>query len=323
MKVNLMTYAVAVRLQRGVVFAADTRTNAGIDNVSQFRKLHFWRRTGDRVLVLLTAGNLAVSQSVISIINEQLSPEVPADRPTLMNVSSMYRAARLVGDAVREVRAIDGPSLDANKTGFSVSCILGGQVGDEAPRLFQIYDEGNFIEATDDTPYLQIGEHKYGKPILDRVVHPEMRLGEVAKLILLSFDATLRSDLSVGMPIDLLLYERDTLDVRRVRRIDENDDYYRNLSNQLGRGPQSGGCQHGRVQRLIVNGRHHARGPRLLFPMQGCFSFIRIKSVEGKSNPSVFAALSQHPSATIDGRLPRAHENLAAFPEISPANQRR
>src|SRR6516165_9600264 len=118
-----MTYAVAVRLQRGLVFAADTRTNAGIDNVSQFRKLHFWRQTGDRVLVLLTAGNLAVSQSVISIINEQLS-EAPSDRPTLMNVSSMYRAARLVGDAVREVRAIDGPSLDASKTGFSVSCIL-------------------------------------------------------------------------------------------------------------------------------------------------------------------------------------------------------
>ena len=222
-----MTYAVAVRLQRGVVFAADTRTNAGIDNVSQFRKLHFWRRTGDRVLVLLTAGNLAVSQSVISIINEQLSPDAPTDRPTLMNVNSMYRAARLVGDAVREVRA-----LAASKTGFSVSCILGGQVGDEAPRLFQIYDEGNFIEATDDTPYLQIGEHKYGKPILDRVVHPEMRLGEVAKLILLSFDATLRSNLSVGLPIDLLLYERDTLDVRRVRRIDENDDYYRMLSNR-------------------------------------------------------------------------------------------
>ncbi len=222
-----MTYAVAVRLQRGLVFAADTRTNAGIDNVSQFRKLHFWRRTGDRVLVLLTAGNLAISQSVISILNEQLSAEAQTDRPTLMNVSSMYRAARLVGDAVREVRA-----LAASKTGFSVSCILGGQVGDEAPRLFQIYDEGNFIEATDDTPYLQIGEHKYGKPILDRVVHPEMRLGEVAKLILLSFDATLRSDLSVGMPIDLLLYERDTLDVRRVRRIDENDDYYRKLSNQ-------------------------------------------------------------------------------------------
>jgi hypothetical protein len=132
-----MTYAIAVRLQRGVVFAADTCTNAGIDNVSQFRKLHFWRRTGDRVLVLLTAGNLAVSQSVISIINEQLSPDAPTDRPTLMNVNSMYRAARLVGDAVREARP-----LDASKTGLSASCILGGQVGDEAPRLFQIYDEG-------------------------------------------------------------------------------------------------------------------------------------------------------------------------------------
>ena len=157
---------------------------------------------------------------------------IPGDRNQIGEESGLDRAARLVGDAVREVRAIDGPSLDASKTGFSVSCILGGQVGNEAPRLFQIYDEGNFIEATDDTPYLQIGEHKYGKPILDRVVHPEMRLGEVAKLILLSFDATLRSNLSVGMPIDLLLYERDTLDVRRVRRIDEDDDYYRKLSNQ-------------------------------------------------------------------------------------------
>jgi putative proteasome-type protease len=143
----------------------------------------------------------------------------------------MFRAARLVGEALREVRAIGGTSLGIN-TSFSASCILGGQVGDEAPRLFQIYNEGNFIEATDDTPYLQIGEHKYGKPILDRVLHPEMRLSEVAKLILLSFDATLRSNLSVGMPIDLLLYERDTLDVRRVRRIDENDEYYRKLSNR-------------------------------------------------------------------------------------------
>src|SRR5262249_11242137 len=151
---------------------------------------------------------------------------------TLMNVSSVYRAARLDGDAVREVRAIDGASLDASKTGFSVSCILGGQLRNEAPRLFQIYDEGNVIEPPDHPPHPQLRDRKYGKPILDRVVRREMRLGEVAKLILLSFDATLRSNLSVGMPIDLLLYERDTLDVRRVRRFDENDDYYRKLSNQ-------------------------------------------------------------------------------------------
>src|SRR5215468_7481255 len=226
-----MTYAVAVRLQRGLVFAADTRTNAGIDNVSQFRKLHFWRRTGDRVLVLLTAGNLAVSQSVISIINEQLSPEAPTDRPTLMNVSSMYRAARLVGDAVREVRAIEGPSLDASKTGFSVSCILGGQVGDEAPRLFQIYDEGNFIEATDDTPYLQIGEHKYGKPILDRVVKPDTTLDEAIKAAMVSMDSTLRSNLSVGMPLDLCVIKADTQRVALQQRIDQDHKEFRQISD--------------------------------------------------------------------------------------------
>jgi putative proteasome-type protease len=225
-----MTYAVALRLERGLVFAADTRTNAGVDNISQYRKLHFWRRIGDRVLVLLAAGNLAVTQSVVSVLNEHLIADDAADRPTMMNAASMYRAARLVGDAVREVRAVDGPSLEASKTGFTASFILGGQIGSEPPRLFQIYAEGNFIEATEDTPYFQIGEHKYGKPILDRVTRRDMRLGEAAKLVLLSFDSTLRSNLSVGMPIDLLLYDRDSLDVRQLYRIDENDEYFRRLS---------------------------------------------------------------------------------------------
>lgn len=225
-----MTYAVALRLEKGLVFAADTRTNAGVDNVSQFRKLHFWRKPGDRVIALLTAGNLAVTQSVISVINEQLADDAAPDAPTLMTVPSMYRAARLVGDAVREVRATDGPSLEASKAGFSASFILGGQIGAEPPRLFQIYAEGNFIEATEDTPYFQIGEHKYGKPILDRVTQSGMRLGEAAKLILLSFDSTLRSNLSVGMPIDILIYDRDTLDARTVHRIHENDEYFKRLS---------------------------------------------------------------------------------------------
>lgn len=225
-----MTYGVALRLNRGIVFAADTRTNAGIDNVSQYRKLHFWREPGDRVLVMLSAGNLAVTQSVISVLNEQIASE--DGDSSLMKVSSMYRAARIVGDAVREVRLHDGAALEASKAGFAASFILGGQIGSEAPRLFQIYAEGNFIEATDDTPFLQIGEHKYGKPILDRVARPEMRLGEAAKLILLSFDSTLRSNLSVGMPIDILVYERDSLDVRREKRIGAEDDYFRNLSNQ-------------------------------------------------------------------------------------------
>jgi putative proteasome-type protease len=198
--------------------------------VAQYRKLHFWRQPGDRVIVLLSAGNLAVTQSVVSFLNEQLaSPEETS--ATLFTVPSMFRAARLVGDAVREVRRVDGPALEMTKAGFSASFILGGQIGTERPRLYQIYAEGNFIEATDDTPFLQIGEHKYGKPILDRVARPEMRLGEAAKLILLSFDSTLRSNLSVGMPIDILLYERDSLDVRREKRIFQDDEYFKNLSS--------------------------------------------------------------------------------------------
>ncbi|MDX2307935.1 MAG: proteasome-type protease [Hyphomicrobium sp.] len=234
-----MTYAVAMRLDRGLVFAADTRTNAGVDHISKFRKLHVWRKPGDRVLVLLTAGNLGVTQSVVSLLNEQLASvdepvhdaegnEVP--RETLFTVTSMYRAARHVGSAIREVRKSDYESLEASRTGFNASFILGGQIGSEPPRLFQIYAEGNFIEALDDSPFLQIGEHKYGKPILDRVAQPGMRLGEAAKLLLLSFDSTIRSNLSVGMPIDLLIYERDTLDVRRQKRIEQDDEYFKLLS---------------------------------------------------------------------------------------------
>ena len=225
-----MTYCVALRLNRGLVFAADTRTNAGVDNVAQYRKLHFWRRPGERVMVLLTAGNLAVTQSVVSTLNEQLESSGP-DADTLFSVPSMYRAARVVGDAIRSVKQIDGTALEASKAGFQASFILGGQIGTEIPRLFQIYAEGNFIEATDDTPFLQIGEHKYGKPILDRVADPKMRLGEAAKLVLLSYDSTLRSNLSVGMPIDILVYERDSLDVKREKRIAQDDEYFKNLSS--------------------------------------------------------------------------------------------
>jgi putative proteasome-type protease len=224
-----VTYCVALRLNRGLVFAADTRTNAGVDNVAQYRKLHFWRKPGERVIVLLTAGNLAVTQSVISTLNEQIETADP-DSASILTASSMYRAARLVGDAVRDVRRIDGQALEASKSGFQASFLLGGQIGTEPPRLFQVYAEGNFIEATDDTPFLQIGEHKYGKPILDRVADVKMRLGEAAKLVLLSYDSTLRSNLSVGLPIDILVYERDSLDVKRERRIGPDDDYFRKMS---------------------------------------------------------------------------------------------
>jgi putative proteasome-type protease len=165
----------------------------------------------------------------MSLLNEQIEAEPDPSTPTLMSVPSMFRAARLIGEAVREIRAVDGPSLEAS-AGFAASFILGGQIGHEPPRLFQIYAEGNFIESTVDTPYLQIGEHKYGKPILDRVTHSDMSMGQAAKLILLSFDSTMRSNLSVGMPIDLLVYERDSLEVPQIRRIDKDDEYFRRLS---------------------------------------------------------------------------------------------
>jgi putative proteasome-type protease len=153
-----MSYCVALRLEKGLVFAADTRTNAGVDNIRTFRKLHHWKRPGERVLVLLTAGNLAVTQSVVSLLNEQMSEEESA-QANLLTAPSLYRAARIVGDALREVKRVDGPALEASAGGFAASCILGGQIKGEAPRLFQIYAEGNFIEATDDTPFFQIGEH--------------------------------------------------------------------------------------------------------------------------------------------------------------------
>jgi len=226
-----MTYCVALRLNRGLVFAADTRTSAGNDNVAVFRKLHYWRKVGERVVVLTSAGNLAVTQSVISLLNEQLVEDLSPGGESLFTVPSLYRAARLVGDALREVRNTDGPSLEQSGSAINANFILGGQIGVEAPRLFHIYPEGNFIEATDDTPYFQIGEHKYGKPIIDRVAQPTMRLGEAAKLALLSFDSTLRSNLSVGLPIDLLIYERDSLDVRREKRIEADDEYFRKLSS--------------------------------------------------------------------------------------------
>jgi putative proteasome-type protease len=232
-----MTYGVAMRLERGLVFAADTRTNAGVDNIAQYRKLQSWRVPGDRVLVLLSAGNLAVTQAVVSLLNEQiagttLNAEADPSRVHLLNAPNMFRAARVVGEAIREARRVDGPALEASKAGFNASLIFGGQIGSERPRLYQIYSEGNFIEASDDTPFLQIGEHKYGKPILDRVARPDMRLGEAAKLMLLSFDSTLRSNLSVGMPIDILVYERNSLDVRREKRIGADDDYFKRLSGQ-------------------------------------------------------------------------------------------
>ncbi|MEC9368472.1 MAG: peptidase [Pseudomonadota bacterium] len=225
-----MTYCVGLLLKEGLIMASDTRTNAGVDNIATFRKLRIWERPGDRVVALAGAGNLAVTQSVISQLEERINAGPDAGE-TILSVDSMFKVARLVGDAVREVKRIDSPAASAGMENFSVSFLLGGQIGKGQLRLFQVYDAGNFIEASEDTPYFQIGEHKYGKPILDRVTTTAMPISSAVKLVLLSFDSTLRSNLSVGMPLDLLIYRRGALKVDLSRRITAEDTYFRNLSN--------------------------------------------------------------------------------------------
>jgi putative proteasome-type protease len=226
-----MTYCVGMLLEKGLVMAADTRTNAGVDNVGKFKKLHTWEYPGERVFVLLTAGNLAVTQAVTSLLSENIV-HPPEGVETLKSVKTMFQAAHVVGAAVRSIKESDEGFLTANGEAFAASFIFGGQIGSEPPRLFNIYAAGNFIEATADTPFFQIGEHKYGKPILDRVGRSTMELGEAAKMILVSFDSTLRSNLSVGLPIDLLTYETDTLKIEHTKRIGPDDPYFKMLSTE-------------------------------------------------------------------------------------------
>ena len=227
-----MTYCVGMLLDGGLVMAADTRTNAGLDSVGKFRKLHCWANPMKSVFTLLTAGNLAVTQAVVSLLSEHASATKSKDPDNLFAAKTMFQAARIVGRAIRAVHKIDGEQLGANADAFSASFIFGGQIGKEPPRLFQIYTEGNFIEATPDTPFFQIGEHKYGKPILDRVARNDMKLGDAAKMVLLSFDSTLRSNLSVGLPIDMLTYETGTLKFEHTKRIGPDDPYFKMLSTE-------------------------------------------------------------------------------------------
>lgn len=226
-----MTYCVAMCLDDGLVFLSDSRTNAGVDNINTFRKMTVWERPGERVLVLLTAGNLSISQSVINTLNEHLAG---SDTPNLYNAANLFEAARRVGDAIREVHRRDAEALKEFGMEFNVSMILGGQIAGEPPRLFNIYAAGNFIEATADTPYVQIGEAKYGKPIIDRVVRRTTPLAEAAKCALISMDSTIRSNLSVGLPLDLCVIETDHCRVGSRRSIGLDDAYYAQIRGQWG-----------------------------------------------------------------------------------------
>jgi putative proteasome-type protease len=225
-----MTYCVGLRLDQGLVFLSDSRTNAGVDQVSTFRKMVVFERPGDRVLVMMTAGNLAVSQSVRQIVEERISP----DGRSIWNAPTMYDAVRLVGDAVREVRSRDAEALTEAGIEFTISIILGGQIEGERTRLFMVYSAGNFIEAHEESPYFQIGESKYGKPVLDRMVQPSSSLDEGAKCALVSMDSTLRSNISVGLPLDLLCYEVDALRVTRFSKIDYRNQYFQMIHSTWG-----------------------------------------------------------------------------------------
>lgn len=229
-----MTYCIGMVLDEGLVMISDSRTNAGVDHISTFRKMTLWKETGNRVIALATAGNLSITQSVVDIISEGLPEEEDGEAQTMMNVKGMRDAARLVGRAIRKTECVDGKALRQQGMDFNAAFLLGGQIKGGAMRLFHIYSAGNFIEATEETPFFQIGETKYGKPILDRTVNHLLPLEEGVKSALISMDSTLRSNISVGLPLDLLIVRRDSLRVELERSIDENDAYFRDLQKRWG-----------------------------------------------------------------------------------------
>ena len=222
-----MTYCVAMLLDTGLVFLSDSRTNAGVDQIGTFRKTVVFERPGDRVLVMQTSGNLAVSQAVISLLREGIA--AGDEKPNLLNAPTLFEAARCVGDALRAVYEHDAESLRKFAIDFNTALILGGQIKGEAPRLFSVYSAGNFIEATPDNTYFQIGESKYGKPIIDRVIRRTSSLNQASKCALISMDSTIRSNLSVGLPLDLVLVRRDQLRVARHVSIGEDNEYFQGI----------------------------------------------------------------------------------------------
>lgn len=230
-----MTYCVGLKLNRGLVMMSDTRTNAGVDNISVFRKMFMWEAEGERSVTLMTAGNLGTTQAVISLLDERAKPHEDRGASTILEAPSMFQIARLVGQTLREVIAeqegVEGYVADSP---FGATLILGGQVRGGEPRLFLIYPEGNFVEVSADTPFVQIGETKYGKPILVRAYDPDMSFEEAVKLLMLSFDSTIKANLSVGLPLDLHIYEADSFVHGRQFRIEKDDPFFAMLSDGWG-----------------------------------------------------------------------------------------
>lgn len=228
-----MTYCVGVRLNKGLVMMSDTRTNAGVDNISVFKKMHTWAVPGERILTLMTAGNLATTQAVVSMLDERT--KAPEERnPSLLEAPSMFQVANLVGDTLKEVIHSNADSGQRADSTFNATLIVGGQIKGSDPRLFLIYPEGNFVEASEDTPFFQIGETKYGRPILVRAYDPDMSFEDAVKLLFVSFDSTIKANLSVGLPLDLQIIEADQLADAHTQRIEATDPYYLSISNLWG-----------------------------------------------------------------------------------------
>jgi len=228
-----MTYCVGLKLNAGLVFASDSRTNAGIDQISSFKKMRTFVNPGDRAIVILSSGNLSITQNAINQLEIQgRSPE----QPNIWNATSMFDVAALLGGCLRHAQNTDRPFLMAGNIDISANFIIGGQIAGEPPRLFMVYSEGNFIEASENTPYFQIGEIKYGKPIIDRIITPETTLNRAIKCVLVSFDSTMRSNVSVGMPIDMACYMTDSLRLDNIKQLQEGDPYFASISANWGEG---------------------------------------------------------------------------------------
>lgn len=228
-----MTYCVGIKLDAGLVMLSDTRTNAGVDNISRFNKMFTWEVPGDRVITMMTSGNLSITQGVVNTIERTLTQAaIDPDVKTILNCDTMYDVADFVGKALSDMRAHYTQGRQQDDGLYDAAILLGGQRQGGEHRLYMIYSEGNFIEATADTPFLQIGEHKYGKPILDRVITPQTSVSDAVKVACLSMDSTLRSNLSVGMPLDLAVMKRDTFRLDAHHRIEADDEAFATLSTQ-------------------------------------------------------------------------------------------
>ena len=224
-----MTYCCGILVRDGLVMIADTRTNAGLDNVSTFRKLHVYTEPGERIMALASAGNLSLSQAVRSILTEGVQNHETGEIETLINAPTMFQAAQRIGRVVRTIQGAEGKALAAAEVDHDVAFLFGGQIKGGRLRLFMIYSAGNFIECTIDTPYLQIGEHKYGKPVLDRAISFDTDLYDALKIGLISMDSTMRSNLGVGLPIDILVVRRNNCNAEVNYRIEAGEPYFQDL----------------------------------------------------------------------------------------------